>query len=160
MSTNSNKNNNGSLWDVNTVELFNFSHQKFIMYAMEKLWVSIYFCLILKLKVRQKLENKKKVPFFNCFVRLFLQSYCVALPCLWHSWGDQLVPEVRREIAQLSCLSNCVPIISQGTSVLMYKTRVLVELRVPSSFHMCFRVFIRKLAGLLPDNYLRLFSIN
>ena len=83
MSTDSNKNNNGSLWDVNTVELLNFSHHKFIMYAMEKLWVSIYFHMIFKLKVRQKLGNKReRVPFFNCFIRFFLHSYCVSLPCL------------------------------------------------------------------------------
>ena len=158
-STNSNKNNNGSLWDVNTVELFNFSHHKFSMFAMERLWVSVYFRMIFKLKVRQNWKIKgERVLFFNCFIRFFLQSW-VSLPCLWHSW-DQLVPEARREIAQVSCLSNCGPIISQGTSVLTYKMRVLVELIVPSSLHMCFRVFIRKLAGLLPDNCLRLFSIN
>ena len=117
--------------------MLNFSHRKFIMYAMEKLWVSIYFHMIFKLKVRQKLGNtRERVPFYNCFIRFFLQSYCVSLPCLWHSWGDQLVPEVKREIAQLSCLSNCGPIISQGTQCPHVQNKTLS--RAQNSFQLSY----------------------
>lgn len=45
---------------VYTLELFSFSPHKFITYTVEKLCIFIYYCVIFKLKLRGKLESKRR----------------------------------------------------------------------------------------------------